>query len=345
VRLHIGAAEVLARVRILEQSGSIDRAEAGLAQFRFESPIVGVLGDRFVIRSYSPQRTIGGGAILDAFATKHRPRDLAAVRERLQTLSGGNRSERVAAFVAGSEKNGLSVSDLIARTGWANAAAEAAIGEARHDALVADVGGHLFKPSVLTEFKRVIETDVAAHHEAEPLSRGLALEVVRGRHFAHLSPDLFRALLKEFEKDHVIVIEKDIVRAAQHQRAVSGADAALRDKFEALYREANLAPPNLAEALTRAGMTGAQQQHGRKVLQLLIDAGTLVRVDGDLLFHRAALDELIAKLHAHAKQAQSIDVPAFKELAGISRKYAIPLLEYLDRQRVTRREGDRRIVL
>ena len=139
------------------------------------------------------------------------------------------------------------------------------------------------------------------------------------------------------------MVEKDIVRAPEHMRAVSGADAALRDKFEAIYREAKLAPPNLSEALSRAGLTGAQQPHGRKVLQLLIDAGTLVRVDGEMLFHRAALDELIAKLRAQTDR--SIDVPAFKDLASISRKYAIPLLEYLDRQRVTRREGDRRIIL
>ncbi len=343
VRVHIGAAEVLARVSVLETSGVIDRGQTGFAQFRFETPVVAVLGDRFVIRSYSPQRTIGGGRILDAFAMKYRARELAEVRERLQAIRDGSQTQIVAALVSGSEKKGLNMAELIARTGWREDAIKSAIAEARRQESIADLGSHLFGSSVISEFQQLIAKDVAAHHQAEPLSRGLALEVLRGRHFGSLSLDLFRALLKEFEKKQLFVIEKDIVRAPEHMRAVSGADAELRDKFEAIYREAKLAPPNLSEALARAGMTGPQQQHGRKVLQLLIDAGTLVRVDGEMLFHRAALDELIAKLRAQSNR--SIDVPAFKDLAGISRKYAIPLLEYLDRLRVTRREGDRRIIL
>jgi len=95
-------------------------------------------------------------------------------------------------------------------------------------------------------------------------------------------------------------------------------------------------------------VTAATQPHGRKILQVLIDAGSMVRVEGDMYFHRTALDELIGKLRGFAEKTatnRAIDVPAFKELAGISRKYAIPLLEYLDRERITRREGDRRVIL
>jgi selenocysteine-specific elongation factor len=118
----------------------------------------------------------------------------------------------------------------------------------------------------------------------------------------------------------------------------------LRDRLEKIYRDAGLAAPSLTEALERAG---AAAQQGRKILQLLIDSGLLVKVHGEMFFHRAALDDLTKRVREHgAKQTdRAIDVAAFKELAGISRKYAIPLLEYLDRQRVTRREGDRRIVL
>jgi len=345
VRVHIGAAEILARIRVLEPAGVIAPGQTGLAQLRLESPIVGVLGDRFIIRSYSPQRTIGGGMLLDGFATKHRAREMTATHERLTTLVSGNRPQQVAAFVESSENNGLSTADLIARMGWRDEVVNSAAGEARRAGLVVEVSGHLFSPAVLDQLKQIILKDVAAHHGAEPLSRGLSLEVLRGRHFAHLSADLFRGVLADLEKQSLLVVERDIVRRPEHMRAASGADAALRDRIEAIYREAKLAPPSLTEAINRVGATGAQQQHGRKVLQLLIDAGTLVRVDGDMFFHRAALDELIAKLRAQAKHGGSIDVSAFKELAGISRKYAIPLLEYLDSQRVTRREGDRRMIL
>src|SRR2546425_1798076 len=240
VRVHIGAAEILARVKVLEPAGVIAPGQTGFAQLRLESPIVGVLGDRFIIRSYSPQRTIGGGMILDAFATKHRAREMTATHERLTTLVSGNRPKQVAALVESSENNGLSAADLITRTGWRDEVVNSAAGEARGAGLVVEVGGHFFRPAVLDQLQQRILKDVAAHHGAEPLSRGLAREVLRGRHFAHLSADLFRGVLADLEKQSLLVVEKDIVRRPEHMRAASGADAALRDQIEAIYREAKL---------------------------------------------------------------------------------------------------------
>jgi selenocysteine-specific elongation factor len=361
VRVHIGAAEVLARVKVLEGDTGVSPAshaqdaratikpgQSGLAQMRFEAPVVGVLGDRFIIRSYSPQRTIGGGIVLDAFAAKHRARDLGSTRERLAALRDGNSHQKVASFASATEEHGLKRPELIAHTGWRIEIAEAAISAAREAGLIVDVGGELLEPSVFNDLKQRVLTDVSAHHKSEPLSRGLATEILRGRHFAHTSPDLFRAVLNELEKDSALVAEKDIVRRREHTRAVSGADAELRDRLETIYREAKLAAPSLTDAFARAGVAASAQSHGRKILQVLLDSGLLVRVEGDMFFHREALEDLIKRLRAHAEKGsndRTIDVPAFKDLAGISRKYAIPLLEYLDRQRVTRREGDRRLIL
>ena len=345
VRVHLGAAEILARVRVLESSGDVKPGDKGFAQLRFEAPVVGVLGDRFVLRSYSPQRTIGGGMILDAFATRHRARELTTVRERLTSLVDGTSEQKLAAFVANAEERGLSRGDLVTRTAWRDEVVQNAIDAARGAGSVAEIGGQLLSPGVLEQFKRTVVKDVAAHHHAEPLSRGLALEVLRGRHFAHITAELFRAVLAEVQQAGAVVVEKDVVRKPEHTRAVSGADAALRDRLEVVYREAGLAAPSMTEAFTRAGINAGTQQHGRKVLQVLIDAGRLVRVDGEMFFHRDALEDLKGKLRSHAAKEKSIDVPTFKELAGISRKYAIPLLGYFDRERVTRREGDRRVIL
>jgi selenocysteine-specific elongation factor len=208
------------------------------------------------------------------------------------------------------------------------------------------VEGTLISRESFVELKRMVSEEVAAHHQREPLSRGLAREVLRERFFAHSPPELFRAVISELEKEGSLLAEKDIVRRREHTRALSDEDTHLRDSLERVYRSAALAAPSLNEALERAG-AGASAPHGRKVLQLLIDSGVLVKVHGEMFFHRAALDELTKRLREYAAQRadRAIDVAAFKDLAGISRKYAIPLLEYLDRQRVTRREGDRRIVL
>ena len=117
VRVHIGAAEVLARVRVLADGGEIKPGQSGVIQLRTETPIVGALGDRFILRSYSPQVTIGGGLILDPFPPKHRSRDISAARARLETLSQGDRA--IAVFVAGADRHGLRRADLAARTGLA----------------------------------------------------------------------------------------------------------------------------------------------------------------------------------------------------------------------------------
>lgn len=344
VRVHIGAAEVLARVRVLAEGGEIKPGASGVVQLRTETSIVGVLGDRFILRSYSPQATIGGGLILDPFPSRHRAREIAGARARLETLSQGDRARQLAIFVAGAGGQGLRRADVAARTAWGDEAIEAAAREALAAGAIVDAEGILLGRKSLDDLKLLVIREVAVHHQREPLLRGLAKEVLRERVFAHAPMEVFRAVLSALEKEDALVAEKEIVRLREHTRELSVADAGLRDRLERIYQDAGLAAPSLNEALEHAGAAGPQ---GRKILQMLIDSDRLVRVSGEMLFHRAALDELTRRVRDYgARQSdRSIDVAAFKDLAGISRKYAIPLLEYLDRQRVTRREGDRRIVL
>jgi selenocysteine-specific elongation factor len=347
VRVHIGAAEMLARVRVLENTGEIKPGKSGFTQLRFESPIVGVLGDRFIIRSYSPSTTIGGGVILDPFAAKHRSRDVAAARAGLQILIQGDRAAQLAQFVENSDRNGLHRDDLVARTGWRNEVIDETAKQALTRSTIIEAEGLFISRASLDQLKRRVVEEVAARHKREPLSRGLAKETLRERHFAHSSAEVFRAVIAQLEKDNALIAEKDIIRSRAHTRELSDTDTQLRTRLEEIYRDAALSAPTMTEALTQAGVAAGAQQHGRKILQLLIDAGALVRVQGEMFFHRGALDDLTRKLREYAAHHadRAIDVAAFKDLAGVSRKYAIPLLEYLDRQRVTRREGDRRIIL
>jgi selenocysteine-specific elongation factor len=346
LRVHIGAAEVLARARVLEDGGEIAPGKQGFVQLRFESPIVGVLGDRFIIRSYSPQTTIGGGEILDPFAEKHRSRDLPATRAALQALSQGNQAEQLTQFLSGAGRHGLTHEEVATRTAWRDEVIEERGNEAIGNGAVTRVERILISSTALDDLKRQVIKEIRAHHQREPLSRGLPKEVLRERFFTGTSPDLFRALITEFEKAGAFIAEKEIVRIREHRLELSDEDCRLRDSLNEIYGKAGLSPPTLAEALSLGGVN-ASAQHGRRIFQLLIDSGSLVKVHGDMFFHRDALDDLIKKLRTFAatKSDRAIDVAAFKSLTGVSRKYAIPLLEYLDRRHVTRREGDRRLIL
>jgi len=346
VRLHIGAAEVLARVRVLDAGGLIGPGRQGFAQLRLETPIVGCIDDRFIVRAYSPQMTIGGGVILDPFAVKHRAKDFPELRAALELLETADRPARLAQFVIDAGLRGLRREDIAARTAWRDEVIKKAIAAAVAEGSILDVEGTLISGAAFDEFDRQLLAEISAHHKREPLSRGAPKEMLRERFFAGATAETFRSMLAEVERRGAIVSEKDIVRLRDHTREVSVDDAHRRDSLEQIFRSAGVAPPSLTEAFTDAGLKPSEQ-YARKILQLLIDSGVLVKVHGEMFFHVSALDDLVKKLRAHAEQQadRAIDVGAFKDLAGISRKYAIPLLEYFDRQRVTRREGERRVIL
>ncbi|MGH9941715.1 MAG: selenocysteine-specific translation elongation factor [Pyrinomonadaceae bacterium] len=351
VRVHHGAAEVLARVQVLEESGEIAPGAGGLVQLRLESPLAALPTERFILRSYSPQRTIGGGLILDAHAVKHRGREQREVqRTRLLRLMEADDAGRVSVFVEAAGERGLRHAELAARTGWRDEALGRALAEVSARGNVIEAEGVYVSREMAARLSQSAAAEVEAFHLREPLARGLARETLRERVFARAAPEVFRTVLAAAEAAGSLMSERDVVRAAGHSLELSAPDAELRDRLERLYREAALEAPTIEEALARAaeGVPGVGREHARKIFQLHVAGGALVRVTPEFYFHRDTLAKLIGDLRRYADAGapdRLIDVAAFKGLAGVSRKYAIPLLEYFDRERVTRRAGDRRLIL
>src|SRR6185295_1493092 len=343
LRVHLGSAEVLARIRVLNNRGEVSPGESGFAQLRFESPVVALHDERFIIRSYSPAETIAGGLVLDPQATKHRGREIAKTHERLRSLRDSEHPGKLAVFVAASGDHGLRPSDIAARTGWSDevvmqvakqAQKATAAGEA---ATIMEADGVLVSTEDFERLSRTAIDEVKRHHARDPLARGLARETLRERHFTHAAPEIFRAVITRLERDGALVAEKDIVRAREHGQELSVADEDIREKIAQAYEKAALEAPTLDQALVEAGIATAQRTHARKIQQLLIDNGTLVRVQGEMFFHTHAIEHLKSLLREFANAHEPdrrIDVPGFKDLAGVSRKYAIPLLEYFDRERI-----------
>lgn len=348
VRFHIHGAEVLGRIRILAQGGEIAPEATGFAQVRLEAPVVAVSEERFILRSYSPLQTIAGGKVLDPFAVTHRGKDLAQVRQRLRTLMEADGATRISHFVESSGQQGQRLGDLAARTGWNDKTLAENVQQAKNTGSMVECDGVFISPANVDLLKSVSVAEVRTHHKREPLARGIARETLRERHFAHTPAEVFRAVLLQLEQEGALISERDVVRAREHSLELSASDAGLRDRLAQVYEQAGLEPPRLEEAMQVAGVPDALRAHGRKILQLLIDTRILVRVQGELFFHRRALDALTGKLREYANKHEphrTIDVAAFKDLAGVSRKYAIPLLEFLDRERITQRAGDKRTIL
>jgi selenocysteine-specific elongation factor len=333
---------------VLDGPTQIAAGSGGLAQLRLEAPVVAVHGDRFILRTYSPAETIAGGVILDPFAIRHRARDLARAREILRLLRSEERAAKFTGFVRAAGDRGLRLVDLAAATGWTNEVLDAVASEVKAQGAVIDTGGVYLARESFDRFTDAVVVELERHHKREPLARGMLRETLREKIFARSFLEVFSGVIARLEAGGKVVSEKDIVRLSEHSVGLSEQDLALSKRIEEIYLAAGVEAPSLDEAMTKANVPAAQRSQARKLLQLLLEEKKLVRIHGDMFMHSQVVADLKAKLLAYASKHEPdrlIDVPAFKDLAGVSRKYAIPLLEHFDREQVTRRAGDKRLIL
>ena len=347
VRLHLGSAEVLGRLRVLDHTTEIPQGQTGLAQIRLEVPIVALSNDRFIIRNYSPAETIAGGVVLDPQASKHRRKELDITRLKLQHLMNANRLDKLVAFVNGAN-GGVQINELIGVLGWKSDVVLDLGAQAKLANKVVQADGVLLSSENFERLSQQVVDVLETHHKREPLTRGMSRETLREKVFTHTLPEVFGAVVGELVSAGKVVAERDFLHLSTHNIGLSEEETRLKTKLEKLYLDDGLEAATVDEALTRAGVSPKGRNQARKVLQLLIDDGSLIRIQPEMLMHKMVINSLREKLldyGARNEPERLIDVGAFKQLAGVSRKYAIPLLAFFDSQRVTRRAGDKRLIL
>ena len=344
-RVHLGTVEVLARIQVLNEAGELPPGGRDFAQLRLESPTASRLGDRFIVRSYSPQITIAGGSVLDPLASKLRKSEFPNARENLTRLSKTDpaKSEIVVSYVEDSGKYGVQLNDVLAKVGWRKVVLERAVSDAIEGGSIVKTGERLISAPKFAELKHKAIAQLETHHKKDPLSKGLSRESLRG---SHTPADLFESLIAALKAVNKIDISGDTISIAAKKASLSPQDEQIRTRLMKRLADSGLQVPKTDELLAEA-VAGAKSSpaHARKILFLLFDSGEAVKISEDFVFARTVIDDLIAKLRAHADRGdRTIDVPKFKDIAGVSRKYAIPLLEYFDREKVTLRTGDKRVI-
>lgn len=348
MRLHHGTAEVLARVILLGQPELLPGQKA-FAQLRLETPLLTFPGDRFIVRSYSPAVTIGGGAIIDALPNKHRLREAGKIVAQLEALQNAEEVERIALLVEMSGEQGMTSSALAARSGATDDTIKKAVEQNTKNRRLIIASANpmwLLARAPFEALAKKVRELLKSFHQKAPLESGLAREEVREKIFAKLPAEIFRAVIAGLAERNEVVAEKELLRLAAHRIALSSEEQAAKDHLAEVYLQAGLQPISLEEALKQAApQFGIDAARAQRFAQMLINGGDLVKV-GELVFHRQSLENLKSNLQKYkAEQGTKIDVSIFKDLTGVSRKFAIPLLEYLDRQRVTRRVGESREIL
>ncbi len=343
VHFHAGSFETMAEVALLERT-ELSAGEDSFAQFRLRQPVLILPGDPFIIRQSSPLVTIGGGTALDPLPRRPRARE-ASRSEFLQAVERSDKPEILAQLTQRS-LFGLPQSEISTRTGWTDGEIQTAIRSivsAGRVRLIPAEPAILFSAASFEELLKKISERVERFHKENPLQPGVAREELRVNLARRLGPEIFRAALEELAAQKKIELQGELVKRAGSQISLLPDEAKAKEQIEAAFAAAGLAVPAVKEVLATLSV---EARRSEKLLQLLLREKALHRVTPELIFHRDALAELRVKLAAYKKaKGERISVPAFKDLTGITRKYAIPLLEYLDRERVTRRQGDERVIL
>ena len=342
VHFHLGTAEVEARVywrgrdvKTGARPKSRGPSTCSFAQIRLAEPILALPGDRFVIRRFSPVITIGGGVVLDNLAPQREPED--KLLKRLEAMASGDPACMLTALAA-ERPAGIAPEEVVRRTGWT----EAELSAAQTSALdVSSLGGWLFHAACLAQAEQSVLEALADFHKRNSLAPGQP----RGELPAALpgAPErVVAALLESLAAAGKIALEGELARLATHRVTLQREEEEARETMIAAFREAGLRTPRINEFLPTLEI---DQARAKRLLANLLRQGELVRVTNDLIFHREALAELDRKLIKRKATAPTITVGELKDLAEVSRKYAIPLLEHLDRTKRTRRRGDVRDIL
>ena len=325
VHFHTGTAEVEARVRLFGME-ALQPGQRAYARLVLREPLLMLPGDRFIIRMFSPTVTIGGGALVDIGGHRYRRGEDAAARLEAFGIP----------LLVRESKYGLGLAELVARTGLMPAEIEHA---AKSERLVALEDPQFWLmdrqwfQTALARIANLLET----FHRENPLLAGMQKQELRSRELSGAPPFLLDAMI---ERAAAIVVEGETLRLATFQVVLKQDEEQATATIEKAFREAGLGVPAVNDVLAKSGVAVGR---ARSLLERLLRQGRLIRISGELVFHRDAIDGLRARLAA--RKGERLSVAQFKEQAGISRKYAIPLLEYLDREHVTRREGDQRVVL
>lgn len=340
VRFHTGTAEIISTIVLLDRDELIP-GQTCFAEIRLEEPTAVMSQDRYVLRSYSPIRTIGGGEILNALPQKKKRFSAAALAE-LKVLSSGTLTEVTEQYIAAGRFAGTEYSQLPFLTNASKKKLDEIVKalQAQKRVILYDKEKGVFiHAEHYKKAREEILNTLTRYHRDFPLKTGLLKEELRSRTVGSNNAKLFNSLITHLTQDGVIVQEKESLRLKEHRVTLARDQEDVRRQIEDIYRKSGIQPPYFKEIKEKfPGNTATD------VMGVMVKDGILIKVKEDLYFHREVIEELKERLVGFLRDRGEIDTPQFKEMTNASRKYTIPLLEYFDITQLTMRVGDKRML-
>lgn len=338
VRFYTGSSEIEGNIILMDRD-ELQAGEQVLAQLRLETPVSLARDDRFVIRSYSPVRTIAGGYVIDPIPAKHK-RFTEGVIAHLKYLAKSDPSELVSYQVKESGLQGVSFSDLVIMTNMSEKELEQELQNllSKKIVLQMDRDKRLFLHGrVFDELQQNALGILKAFHKENPLKPGMIKELFKSKLSKALGFHGFSLLVQTLIKSGLAVQEKELIRLAEHKIALEADQKEIRRKIQKAYLDSGLQPPYFKELITSIGQNAGNM---KDVLGHMVKEGVLIKVKEDLYFDRGAIEGLKEKVVGFLRTNGELTTPQFKEMAEVSRKYMIPLIEYFDDTKLTIRVGD-----
>ena len=337
VRLHLFTTETNAKIA-LYKGGELPPGETTWAQLRTESPVACAPGDRFIVRQLSPVTTIGGGLVVDVNPVRRMKPEVRI--EMLERLSSGDDLCRLRVLLARREQRGLHMEEAIHETGWTTGRLKTTLEKGAQAGDIVSFKDVLIATPALHRIEGDLFTAVKAFHVSNPLVVGISKQELLEK--SGLDRGLFAGALDTLLAAKKLAITAEQVHLAGHRVMMKDEEAESKAQIEEAFVKAGVKVPALKEVL--AGLK-IDLPRAQKIVTLLLRDKVLIKVSEDLVFHQKTLEELKHQVSELKLKLPKIDVSQFKDLVGVSRKYAIPLLEYLDREHITRRAGDQRLIL
>jgi len=342
VRLHTGTSEIISRIILLEKD-ELAPEQKGFAQLVLSDKDVVVAGDHFVLRSYSPVTTIGGGQIIDPLPKKHK-RFSNKIIEELNVLQKGELHEKVSVILERAGFTGIHLQRLAFRLGTKAKKIRETLDNlfaGKKAFLLDSEDTTVISANFFNQLEEMIVKNVTDYHKQNPLKAGISKEELKVSLESDISAKLFNMALVSLNKKGTITSDKDNVRLAKHQVELAGDLDSLRKDVSKIYKEACLTPPSLNDVLTNFKEQKAKAQ---SIINLMLKDGDLIKINEDLCFWSEALNRLRSDYKAMLIKDGKATPATFKDLTGLSRKYIIPLMEYFDMNKLTVRVGDHRVL-
>lgn len=340
VRFYIATQEAIGRITVLGAKELAPGDEA-YVQFRFETSVIVQNGDRYILRFYSPMETLGGGMVLNPHPRRHRQATMRESIKNLGVLEKGTTEEKLALFIVGKGLAGMEENDIIGTIALDKqeiAAALAALTQKKVVLRVDTVYVHLSHLATLE--KKAIDL-IRQYHQDNPLKPGLDKEELKGMLRMRLSTKVLNMAIDGLVKKRQIEAEGPKLRLPGFRPTGGKEQDEVKDKIVEAIKKGGTQPPVREEF---PALFGISEKDAKDLLKLLADEGRTVRINDSLHLDKDVIEKVKSALKKHLEQKKEITMAEFRDLAKTSRKFAVPLMEYFDSQKLTQRVGDKRVL-